>query len=584
MSRSVSVQSWPPRLWKVYPARGEQERVSEREIPLYSEWLRLLLGRSLAFAQRGDHGVEYLVLGIGLDELGKERGARARVREALEADFEVLAQSIRKHADIVKVSPGSGAQPIAFIRAYSLLSVLRLPTVDEDWIVTDEGLSITNWGLKSGRPLFEWREEHLLQMKQRLLQLIATKLPDDASAEGLKGRAPSREAAEQAAQIVSVLEDSSSVAGRKRPDPPTVGPKLPATGEPARGPSNGRTCERGVHLPTWAGRTPKQFATFASVAVCLILLIGVFSGLLLPDNLRDRLMRKSPPDMTTRAQVTREVSLKDIQGLRPLDSSAEFVAGTLSEQSVILEREIVKLRSVGKQAEQLVKELDDSGSGSSSDLLREYSIFEANDLVGQQKRLDECLARARESVEKARASLEKLRDPDVADPPSSKEQGPPQSPTLREAIKTLDELLKQLSVGSEAAVDVAASVSSATTSWPRFHADSNAATKLKGVLDGQRTRERESARAKLTDIHQVIPDLVSHLAEVQRKLKAPVPSAALNDARKVLQRLLAPPGKAVSKSESGASSGSGVEDGGSTRAADAKDLNEPKDSKNGGRS
>ena len=272
---STSVQSSPripPRLWKVYRASGVAERAFDLEIPLFAEWLRLLVGRSLAFAQSGERGLEYLVLGIGLDELAREPGARAGVLDALDADFAVLGQVIRKHAEIVKREPAGSEQPLTFTRAYLLLAQLRLPTSDEHWIVTDEGLSITNWGLQSGRFLFDWSNDELQGMQHRLRKRVEGKLPvGEVKEQAGAGRVPNIEAQQQAAQIEAMLTDP--VASKKQaPEPISVGADAPFQDPIGRSPAVEQV------LPKWMGRSRNEFAVFCGVTACMLVVIGFFAG------------------------------------------------------------------------------------------------------------------------------------------------------------------------------------------------------------------------------------------------------------------------------------------------------------------
>ena len=160
-------------LWEVVPASGEAETALGTAVPEYSEWLRLLVGRSLAFSQLSEttRRYEYLVLGSGRNLL-KPKGDAAEknsnaARDAVEADFEIL----RKLHEYYKgqISDGAIDAPERFLQSFTVLAMLRLPEGDEDWRVTDEGLTIVNWGLTSGRRWFEWNIEKLNQQRAKVL-------------------------------------------------------------------------------------------------------------------------------------------------------------------------------------------------------------------------------------------------------------------------------------------------------------------------------------------------------------------------------------------------------------------------------
>ena len=204
-------------LWKVVPAAAKPERYLERELPEFAEWVRLLVGRSLAFAQLGANGgIEYLVLGIPLDAdaLKLDDGANRRVKDSLNADFEVLKAALQKHMAIIS-SPKLSGPPETFLRAYGALALLQLPEELSDWHVTDEGLTIVNWGLKTGKRLFDWKLEELEAKRLQLIQQIDARLSPSKVGVASSGRNGSEESAQVERSIDKTLQDPLPSGGSK---------------------------------------------------------------------------------------------------------------------------------------------------------------------------------------------------------------------------------------------------------------------------------------------------------------------------------------------------------------------------------
>ena len=159
------------KLWEVVRASGASELALGKPVTNYSEWLRLLVGRSLAFSQPSstDGVCDYLVLGVGLGQLDPDPDARARIRAAVEADFNVLVQLSEHYTQQIHSKDPIGS-PERFLQSYAVLAMLRLPERDEDWRVTDEGLTIVNWGLMQGKPWFDWNSEALNAQRRKSLE------------------------------------------------------------------------------------------------------------------------------------------------------------------------------------------------------------------------------------------------------------------------------------------------------------------------------------------------------------------------------------------------------------------------------
>ena len=206
-------------LWKVVPAAAKPELYLERELPGFAEWVRLLVGRSLAFAQLGANGgIEYLVLGIPLDAdaLKLDDGANRRVKDSLNADFEVLKAALQKHKAIIS-SPKLSGPPETFLRAYGALALLNLPEKLSDWHVTDEGLTIVNWGLEKGKGkrLFDWKPEELEAKRTQLIQQIDARLSPSKVDVASSGRNGSEESAQVERSIDKTLQDPLPSGGSK---------------------------------------------------------------------------------------------------------------------------------------------------------------------------------------------------------------------------------------------------------------------------------------------------------------------------------------------------------------------------------
>jgi len=205
-------------LWKVVPAAAEPERYLERDLPGFAEWVRLLVGRSLAFAQLdANEKIEYLVLGIPLDAdaLKLDDGANRRVKDSLNADFDVLKNALQKHKAIISSHEKLPGPPQTFLRAYGVLALLKLPEELSDWHVTDEGLTIVNWGLEKGKRLFDWKPEELEAKRLQLIQQIDARLSPSKVGVASSGRNGSEESAQVERSIDKTLQDPLPSGGSK---------------------------------------------------------------------------------------------------------------------------------------------------------------------------------------------------------------------------------------------------------------------------------------------------------------------------------------------------------------------------------
>lgn len=160
------------------------------------DWIRLLVGKPLALAQPSDSRWRYLVQGIPSEDLvsfGDERGIRLAAQE-VRADFRQLRDSLDELKRRVSSAPGT--HPETFMRSFHLLWSVNLPVDPSAWLVTDEGVTIVQWGLQSGRQLFEWTPHHLDSMEALCLR----RLGDEALSDGRVERG----AAAQSSRRISI--------------------------------------------------------------------------------------------------------------------------------------------------------------------------------------------------------------------------------------------------------------------------------------------------------------------------------------------------------------------------------------------
>lgn len=207
------------KLWEVVRASGASELALGKPVTNYSEWLRLLVGRSLAFSQPSstDGVCDYLVLGVGLGQLDPDPDARARIRAAVEADFNVLVQLSEHYTQQIHSKDPIGS-PERFLQSYAVLAMLRLPERDEDWRVTDEGLTIVNWGLMQGKPWFDWNSEALNAQRRKSLEKCGS--PTSAGSAKVSGGGTAPQVNSAKAAIARDLTSPTAISSGQR----TAGP------------------------------------------------------------------------------------------------------------------------------------------------------------------------------------------------------------------------------------------------------------------------------------------------------------------------------------------------------------------------
>ncbi len=176
-----------PRLWTVVAHSSPPSELFDGFVLCeQSEWFRLWLGRSLALAQRGDHGWEFLVPGIPIESFRDAGLSSDQIREVarlVHRDFQELATAM---TGLVKRAH-EGGPPFGVMYGLVPLSLLRLPDRIDCWRVTDEGLSIVNWGGDDGFEVLGPRFAEAMSTVQRMRSLSLQKLETayrDAGGEG----------------------------------------------------------------------------------------------------------------------------------------------------------------------------------------------------------------------------------------------------------------------------------------------------------------------------------------------------------------------------------------------------------------
>ncbi len=176
-----------PRLWTVVAHSSPPSELFDGFVLCeQSEWFRLWLGRSLALAQRGDHGWEFLVPGIPIESFRDAGLSSDQIREVarlVHRDFQELATAMTR---LVKRAH-EGGPPFGVMYGLVPLSLLRLPDRIDCWRVTDEGLSIVNWGGHDGFEVLGPRVTEAMSTLQRIRSLCLQKLETayrDAGGEG----------------------------------------------------------------------------------------------------------------------------------------------------------------------------------------------------------------------------------------------------------------------------------------------------------------------------------------------------------------------------------------------------------------
>lgn len=158
VSQRDSTDPWEPQhgqVWRVVRAEGPPTMVpgdGDRPLLAYAEEVREVFGSILALAQQsrdGKGGWEYLIPGraTGGHLLPADVAA---VRKRVDAQF----RRVRGFLEEIIRTPVDGTCSEAYLDFLGLLVQVHLPDRPEHWHVTDEGLTLSNWGLEQGIPVF----------------------------------------------------------------------------------------------------------------------------------------------------------------------------------------------------------------------------------------------------------------------------------------------------------------------------------------------------------------------------------------------------------------------------------------------
>ncbi len=257
--------------WRVDVVEGAQPATDSRgAAPLvHSEWMRLLLGEFLA-PVRVSGGpeaprVEYLI--PGCEEVSKAPEAlREAMRVAVSSDMARLRASLADHRARIQEA---AEQPerfdgVLFLDAYELLMATTVSDDPAHWLLTDEGLCVTRWGLAEGprqRPLLAWSDADVGRMQAEIEHRLGQLPPATAPDLGPKVTWD----ALRAAQLQEARRASDS-RGRRTPAPPAA----PSGALPTAAPSL-TAVQRARALREW---TIIGSATFVSLALLVWALLA----------------------------------------------------------------------------------------------------------------------------------------------------------------------------------------------------------------------------------------------------------------------------------------------------------------------
>ena len=186
--------------WRVDVVDGVQAATDSRgAAPLvHSEWVRLLLGGFLAPARLCGTPeaprVEYLVSGCD-DVEDVPEAVRESMRAAVASDLACLRAALADHRARIR---DAADQPdrfdaVLFLDAYELLMATTVSDDPKHWVLTDEGLCITCWGLAEGprqRPLLTWSDAEVDRMQAEIEHRLGRLPPASAPDLGPTARPP----------------------------------------------------------------------------------------------------------------------------------------------------------------------------------------------------------------------------------------------------------------------------------------------------------------------------------------------------------------------------------------------------------
>jgi hypothetical protein len=267
----------PVRYWEVHRAVADGQKVFGNPVPAYSEWIRMLVGRALAHAQPSGDGerFEYLETGVPLrhfETLG-DPAAYERAARAIDADIEVLCKSLEVHRKILKEWKPSPDGWLGYLGLYGVLARLSLPEKLDHWHVTDEGVSIAQWGLSGAgqRFFFDWTPEELRRNGESLRDRVLGQKPLSTSQNpaACTGRRDAKsEGNSQKNQLIATVGAAMSSA----PSAETSASGKAVRPEPVRGPSMGLKAR-----PGWRERLEPVLADRSLLVVVVLLAVAVLA-------------------------------------------------------------------------------------------------------------------------------------------------------------------------------------------------------------------------------------------------------------------------------------------------------------------
>jgi hypothetical protein len=197
----------------------------------HSDWVRLFMGASFARCRMGSGSgavAEYLVSGLRLSDAGPlDDSTSAEVAAALGQAFDGLRDVLAFHRKRIdeaqrRAERGGDVPYELLLTTYPMLMCVTVSDDPDDWVVTDEGLCIVRWGLRSPRmrPLLQWTDAELQAMRASVFLQSRLRLVEPGS-----GSTPANEVVRGSWYAVGAAES---------PQPASGAPKQQAAGASGR--------------------------------------------------------------------------------------------------------------------------------------------------------------------------------------------------------------------------------------------------------------------------------------------------------------------------------------------------------------
>lgn len=197
----------------------------------HSDWVRLFMGASFARCRMGSGSgavAEYLVSGLRLSDAGPlDDSTSAEVAAALGQAFDGLRDVLAFHRKRIdeaqrRAERGGDVPYELLLTTYPMLMCVTVSDDPDDWVVTDEGLCIVRWGLRSPRmrPLLQWTDAELQAMRASVFLQSRLRLVEPGS-----GSTPANEVVRGSWYAVGAAES---------PQPASGAPKQQAAGTSGR--------------------------------------------------------------------------------------------------------------------------------------------------------------------------------------------------------------------------------------------------------------------------------------------------------------------------------------------------------------